>query len=128
MLEADLRRIRRARRGLARGPLRVLLEYACARAILPLAGELIEDERVIRRALDLTEAAIWRLADARAFLYFGIRCAAELGPMLVHLQQLDEVGTVRVVVGDAVEAILMGGARRSGWTSPRDLTVEDLEL
>lgn len=127
MIAADLRRIRKARRAIARPALRALLESAAYKAIVPLTGQPIDDERVLRRALDLVEAAFWAVADAGALRYFGIRSSFELGRCVVDLEQVDEMGTVRVLVGDAVEAILDGGARGAGWRSTRELTVEDLE-
>ena len=125
MLSADLRRIAKRRRQLARAPLRRLLEQAAFRAIAPLT-DLYFTETVIRRAHELVQEAFERLADAGALSYFGLRDSAELGYLPVSLVQVDEHGSVRVEVDEAVETVLAGAARRDGWVSPQRLTVEDL--
>lgn len=126
MFSADIRRIARARRDAARGPLRQLLEHAAYRGLSQMDGLLVT-EVVLRRALDLVQEEFDKLADAGALAYFGIRDSAELGDLPVDLIGIDEHGTLRADVGQAVNVILSGAARREGWMAPKRLTMEDME-
>jgi hypothetical protein len=125
MLSADLRRIARTRRQLSRAPLRQLLEHAAYHAIEPLENLEFTD-LTVRRAHEFIQAAFEKLADAGALVFFGLRDAAELGYLPVTLVQVDEHGSLRVDVREAVEVVIAGAARREGWKSPKHMTIEDL--
>lgn len=126
MIERDLQRARRAWRAVAREPLRALIVAAGAHALKRWEGEEFTDG-MLRAALGGIQEAFEDVADAGALTYFGIRDRFELGHVPVDIVAVDENGLVRVEVGAGVEQIIAGGDRRLGWTTPKNLTLDDLE-
>jgi len=129
MLESIRRKLERRRRDVARAPLVYLLQWVAAHAVDPYVRVPARRDLVTLIEHDIGER-LRGLADAGAFLFFGIPDAAAFGDPGISLRLVEDgrhpLGTVALVAEPLVAWILSGGAGASGWRSPGRLTLADL--
>lgn len=124
MIEADLRRLRRRQRAIARVALWELIHAAFRHAMAPIAG-LDADHAGLARAESAMRAVLGDLADRGALRYFGIRDAFELGRYAIMFRLVTREGDFQLEA-DPLIAHIFGGGRGRGWLRPDELTVDSL--
>jgi hypothetical protein len=123
---AVTRRLRRQVRAIAGPALYTFLHAAFIHAMRPLAGRPMtpdaQDEAVIAMQRQLED-----LADHGAFLFFGITCSIDLGPLDIQFEIRSRWGHFSLVAEPLIVAIMAGGRRGQGWLSEATgLTKDDL--
>jgi hypothetical protein len=121
-----IERLQRTRRALARPPLRQLIQWTLVHAMRPF----VYGPPATRSFVAMLRAAVARrfseLADAGAFLYFGIMDAADFGEPEIGFLAVDGDGTIAVDAEPLIAWVFGGGARGVGWRRPDELTEDDL--
>lgn len=129
MIASLLRRLRRRRRDVARGPLEMVLHWTTTHALTDLAGQRV-DATLWALAHGRVRRALADLADSGAFRYFEITSALELGDPPVALSMVDDGyppwGRCVLEVDPVIRWIFAGGARGAGWRASTALTANDL--
>lgn len=128
MIDADIARLRRQARRIARPRLYHVLHWATWHALRDsdTVGRLLSDERTIATATNAIHRVIDDLADRGAFLYFGISSSWDMGPLPIELRQVTEDGGIALEVEPVANVILDGGRRGAGWVRADELTITDL--
>jgi hypothetical protein len=128
VIDADLRRLRKRARKIARPRLHYFLHWLTWHALTDAGayGRPLFDTRTMELATTAIRQYLDRVADRGAFLYFGIRDRRDLGSVPIELRQVTPDGGVALEVEPITDAILGGGRYGAGWREPGELSIEDL--